>query len=222
MADGKWVSTEAMQKWLIACGFIAVAVDVLLTFGLAAIDPEYSHSQQYISELGATGRPYAAVFNTWCVVYGILIAGFAVTLGRGLDSRPALIAFLVIAATSAVSGIFPCDPGCACQTSTAKVHMLIGYVSLPAIIVAQLIAWSAMKGQEAWHRYRLFTFASVILLMAGTNWLAACHFVGRENQGCAVGAAQRLVMGTQYTWILVIAVQLWRLQTRSRPMETLQ
>ena len=199
------------MKWLAACGIALLVLDVLLTIGLAALDPLYSHSRQYISELGEDGRPYAAVFNAWSLVYGLLFAGFAVSLGRGLNSWPVLIACLAIAACSVVTGAFPCDPGCACETPTSKVHMLTGYVSFPAIILAPLFAWFAMKGSAVWRGYRAITLASAILLMASSGWLVACHFLGREQEGCAVGVAQRLVVGILYTWMVAVAVRLWRL-----------
>src|SRR5438093_804130 len=100
--------TDRAMGWLAACGVGTLILDLLITVGLAAIDPEYSHSRQYISELGEDGRPYAAVFNAWSLVYGLLFAGFAVALGRGLHSRTVLIACLAIAASSVVTGVFPC------------------------------------------------------------------------------------------------------------------
>jgi hypothetical membrane protein len=209
--DSKTKRSELTTKWLAICGVIAVVIDVPFTIGMGALDPQYSHSRQYVSELGAVGRPYAAVFNTWCVVYGFLYAGFAVALGRVLNSRVVMIGLLLIAANSAVSGVFPCDPGCAGQTPAARVHMFNGYVGFAATIVAPLFAWTAMKERAAWRGYRALTLASVIALVVATAWLAACQFTGREHAGCPVGAAQRLVMGIQYVWITAMAVRVWLL-----------
>ena len=203
--------TDAMMRWLPACGIITLLLDLLVTCGLAATDPDYSHSRQYISELGEDGRPYAAVFNAWSVVYGVLFASFAVSLGRGLNSRPVLIACLVLAACSVLAAVFPCDPGCACETPSARVHMLTGLLSFPAIILAPVFAWFAMKESAAWRGYRAFTLACAALLMADTGWLAACQFLGRERDGRALGAAQRLIVGVQYVWFVTVALRLWRL-----------
>jgi hypothetical protein len=200
-----------MFRWLAACGVVTLIVDVLLTIGLAALDPEYSHSRQYISELGEEGHPYAAVLNVWSFVYGLLFAGFGVSLSRGLNSWPVLITFLAITACSVVTGAFPCDAGCAGDTPAAKVHMLTGYVSLPATILTPLFAWFAMKGNTAWRGYRTLSLAATILLLASSGWLVACYFMGREQAGCAVGAAQRLVLGILYMWMVAVAVRLWGL-----------
>src|SRR4029077_9656817 len=93
---GFWVGPPVTMRWLAACGIVTPALDVLITSGLSALDPGYSHTQQFISELGEDGRPYATAFNTWCVAYGCLFAGFAVALGRELDSRPLLIVLLAV------------------------------------------------------------------------------------------------------------------------------
>src|SRR5262245_52325693 len=111
------------MRWLAACGVVTSVLDMLVTLALAALDPQYSHSRQYISELGEVGRPYAALFNAWCIVYGVLFTGFAVALGRGLNSRLVLSALLAMAASSAAGGAFPCDPGCAGESPGARAHL---------------------------------------------------------------------------------------------------
>src|SRR5262249_37924107 len=153
--------------------------------------------------LGEAGRPYAAVFNAWCLAYGLLFAGFAVALGRALGSRSVLIALLVVAAASIVGGVFPCDPGCAGRSPSARVHFLTGYVSLAAILLTPFLWWFAMRGNPAWRDYRAFTLTSGSLLVAAMGWLAACHYRGRRQAGCPAGVAQRLVLGVQYAWMVV-------------------
>src|SRR5262249_55722924 len=94
--EDSWRRGGGAVEWLAACGVVAAALDVLVTAGLAALDPGYSHARQYISELGEPGRPYAAAFNAWSVAYGVLFAAFAVAAGRGLPSRSVLAALLAV------------------------------------------------------------------------------------------------------------------------------
>jgi hypothetical membrane protein len=187
---------------------VVPVLDMVITAWLGALDPGYSHARQYISELGEDGRPYAAVFNAWCLAYGVLLAGFAVALGRGLGSRSVFIALLTVAATSIAGGVFPCDPGCAGRSPSARVHFLTGYVSLAAILLTPFLAWFAMSGNPVWRGHRAFTLASGGLLVAAMGWLAACHYSSRGP----TGVAQRLVLGVQYAWMVVLAVRLWRLE----------
>src|SRR5262249_55364137 len=157
---------DVTTRWLTACGVVVPVLDVVITAWLGALDPGYSHARQYISELGEAGRPYAAVFNAWCLAYGLLFAGFAVALGRALGSRSVLIALPVVAAASIVGGVFPCDPGCAGRSPSARVHFLTGYVSLAAILLTPFLSWFAMRGNPAWRDYRAFTLTSGSLLVA--------------------------------------------------------
>lgn len=66
-----------------------------------------------------------------------------------------------------------------------------------------------MTRSAAWRGYRAFTLLSGGLLVVASGWLAACHFLGREQEGCAVGMSQRLVLGIQYVWMVVLAVRPW-------------
>src|SRR5262245_24159985 len=78
---------DVTMRCLAACGIVAPILDVLITVWLGALDPGYSQVRQYISELGEAGRPYAGVFSAWCFLWGLLFAGFAIALGRGLGGR---------------------------------------------------------------------------------------------------------------------------------------
>lgn len=204
-----------MVRWLAVCGIVTPVADLLVTAGLAALDPRYSHSRQYISELGAGGRPYAALFNVWCVVYGLLFAGFAIGLGRGLRSRAVLVSLLAVAAASAVAGVFPCDPGCAGSTPAAKIHILIGHVGALAGVLAPVLSWAAMRGRPAWRGYETFSLAAGVLLLVATGWLAAGYYSGGGQRWCPVGVAQRVLLAIQYGWMVVLAVRLWVLAGRA-------
>jgi hypothetical membrane protein len=76
------------MRWLAACGIIAPILDVLIMAWQGALNPGYSHVRQYISELGEAGRPHAGVFSVGCLLWGLLFAGFAVALRRGLALIP--------------------------------------------------------------------------------------------------------------------------------------
>jgi hypothetical membrane protein len=211
LSNGQQTRIDRTARWLAACGVVTPILDVLVTVKLAALDPSYSHAQQYISELGEAGRPYAAVFNSWCGVYGLLFGGFALAAGRGLRSRAVLAVLLAIAVVSVVGGIFPCDPGCLGESPAAQVHMLAGHVGLVAIFLSPLLSWFAMRKSAAWRGYQTFTLTCGVLLVGASGWLGACHYLGGGHERCPLGTVQRLILGIQYLWMVVIAMQLWRL-----------
>src|SRR5262245_41869369 len=103
------------MRLFVVCGFVTPVLDVIITVCLGTLDPDYSHVRQFISELGETGRPYAAVFTAWCILWGILFAGFAIAVSRGFSGRKGQWlgpgALLILAVSSIVVGFLPCDPG---------------------------------------------------------------------------------------------------------------
>jgi hypothetical protein len=218
---------DVTMRCLAACGIVTPILDVLITAWLGALDPNYSHMRQFISELGEAGRPHAGVFAAWCVLWGLLFAGFAVALRRGLGGRngPWLGpgAVLIMAASSIVGAFFPCDPGGTAETVSGQVHLILGgWVGTPAIILAPFLSWVGMRGREEWRGYRALSLAAGVLLAVVAGWLAICHYGNLDRSACAVGAAQRLFLGILYVWTEVVAVRLWRLAARERhPTESI-
>src|SRR5262245_13054799 len=151
MSGGK--RTGSATRWLAACGIGTPVVDVLVTAWLGALDPEYSHVRQYISELGEAGRPYVELFTAWSVLYGLLLAPFAIALRRGMRGGKGSWlgpgAFLAVAGLSVLGGIFPCDPGCEGRTVGARVHLLTGEVGAVVVLLTPFLTWAGMRGRES-------------------------------------------------------------------------
>jgi len=152
MSGGEHI--DVMMRWLTACGIVVPILDVVITAWLGALDPGYSHVRQYISELGEAGRPYAAVFTAWCLLWGILFAGFAIALVCGLGGRKGSWlgpgALLIMAASSIVVGVFPCDPGGTARTVSGQVHLIVGeWVGMSAIVLTPFLTWVGMRRREA-------------------------------------------------------------------------
>jgi hypothetical protein len=219
MSGGEHI--DVMMRGLTACGIVVPILDVVITAWLGALDPGYSHVRQYISELGEAGRPYAAVFTAWCLLWGILFAGFAIALRRGLGGRKGSWlgpgAVFIMAASSIVVGLFPCDPGCAARTVSGQVHLIVGgWLGTPATVLAPVLSWVGMRRNEAWRSYRALTLAAGALLAVVAGWLTICHYGGFVRSSCAAGAVQRLFLGILYVWTEVVVLRLWRLAARER------
>src|SRR5262245_51635437 len=121
-------------------------------------------------------RPHAGVFSVWCLLWGLLFAGFAIALGRvlgGWDGAwPGPDAVLIMAASGIVVGFFPCDPGGTARPVSEQVHLIVGgWIGTSATVLAPYLSGVGMKRSEAWRGYRALTLAAGALLAAVAGWL---------------------------------------------------
>jgi hypothetical membrane protein len=98
-------------------GLVGPALFALVTTLCAALRPDYSHIDDFISELGATGTPHAAIMNyAGFVPAGLLLCGLGASLALALPQNrlTAVGASLVtlFGAGVAAAGLLSCDVGC--------------------------------------------------------------------------------------------------------------
>ena len=87
-------------------------------------------------------------------------------------------------------------------------------VIVPAIVLAPFLSGAAMRGRPAWRGYGALSLAAGVLLVVASGWLVAGYFAGRGQWWCPVGVAQRVTLGIQYGWMVVVAGRLWVLAGR--------
>ena len=114
------------------CGFVATALALGVTVLGGSADPSYSHTAQFISELGADGAAHARLVGAaGFAPIGILILGFLM-LASGLfpPSREKTLGVLAVSAVGAAylaSAVFPCDAGCPSTGSLSQtIHNAFG------------------------------------------------------------------------------------------------
>ena len=111
-------------------GLLAPIIRLSLIFVLGLIQPGYSHIEDYISELGATGAPYAWLMNSLgTITVGILLSGFSIAFWRVM--RPGVLVtigslLLAVAGLAFVGvGLFPCDAGCGLESPSTTMQRYI-------------------------------------------------------------------------------------------------
>jgi hypothetical protein len=164
--------------------------------------PGYSHSAQFISELGARGAPHEQ-FVRW---FGFLPAGISillftaaafVALPRSTLTTVGLLGVAIYAAGYVAAAFFPCDPGCRpVQPSLSQViHNvagLAGYVLAPAFLVA--LAWSARR----WPAGGLLVAVGFIAAA-----LSLLGLLSLSPKSPYVGWSQRLIEASVLLWVLM-------------------
>jgi hypothetical protein len=204
------------QRAAAACGFGAVALELLVPLVGGRLEPGYSHVSQYISELGAEGASHAAwVSLGGFAPTGALVLGFLAfasgSLPGGLTRWAGLLAFAGVGACYLIAAFFPCDAGCPAQGSTSQqIHnasALLLYAGAPA---GMLLLCAAFRGAPRWRPLVPASAACAAVAFAGFLALLAPPLDGLR------GLSQRVAEGAIFFWIAVVSAFLLRLPPPDR------
>ncbi len=182
-----------------------------IAFGLAfytigaAIKPGYSHVTHFISELNATGTPWAAQLGLFGFLpLGLIFAAFllAVIPVAGVRGASRLGLWLLWSQPIALVGaaFAPCDAGCPIGGSALQMaHDVLGLVTYLSCALGLVLLSSAKALSTS---YRLF------LGLAGIAWLVIFVAMVQPEAMQVRGFLQRIADALLAASILVIA---WRL-----------
>ena len=196
------------------CGLLGGFVALLFPVLGAAGTPGYSHTSQYISELGAFGAPQAQLVN-WAgfLPAGILMTLFAWFAWRALPASPAatlgLAGLALFSLGYVAAAFFPCEPGCvpAEPSLSQTLHNLLGlagYITAPPTLFA--LGWAARSWRGA-------SYLATLGFVGGG--LALAGLLGLSPDFAYVGLSQRLLEGSVLAWVVVCALYLRRRRSAS-------
>jgi hypothetical membrane protein len=190
-------------------GPLVFAFAVVIT---ASRQPGYSHVAQFVSALGATGSPQAAIMNYGGFVpAGLLLAGFGLALRRALWPDPvaghatAVVLFFGLAVGS--SGLVSCDPGC--PLDSGSLENLIHNAMAPIVFFATLLAITALGARfrrlAAWRRLSLFSLAT-----GGAGLVFFAGLLSSLDARTTTGLWQRLLLATLFSWCAITGLHVYR------------
>lgn len=172
---------------------------ILLPQILGLLTAGYDARTDYISELGATGAPYAAVMN----YVGFLPAGLAimvaiVLLWRSLApsrmTRLGLVCLSGVAIGYLVAFLFPCDAGCPVQGSTKQMlHNAGGLIEYLGGVIGLFLLYFGSRGAD----HSGLSRATMIAAYVAAFGVIVLFSGGLED---VLGAAQRLVDYSFFAW----------------------
>jgi uncharacterized protein DUF998 len=201
----------------IALAVCGVAAPLLFTGAVVAASlkhPGYDHLKNFISELGATGAPGAAIMNfAGFLPYGVLMVAFALAVNRGIRADaggwlgPTVLGVYGLAYVGVAMA--PCDPGCQAVTPSLhhRMHLLLGDLIFLTAVVGPFTLYSRMASDPAWR-----SLAMTSLALPGTSWLML------ELSGVGISGAlrQRLWLVLLFVWIELVAIRLLALGHTAR------
>lgn len=188
-------------------------VSVVLFTILGALGfPGYSHTAQFMSELGARGAPHEmlirfAGFLPAGVSMILFVIGAFTSLPRSALTTIGLIGIALYAMGYIVAVFFPCDFGCRPEQPSASqaIHNLfglIGYVLAPLTLLA--LGFSARKWPGGQHLSWLAYIAAALALFG---------MMTLSPKSPYVGLSQRLIECAVLMWVVMCA---W--YVKSRPL----
>lgn len=192
--------------WAAVAGYALLLVMVVAG---GAAWPGYSHTTQFISELGATGAPHARLVNFGAFLpIGLLISLFAVLAmlipPRGVLRTLGFLGIFVFATGYTGAAFFPCDAGCdpvrPDPSASQVLHFLFGtagYIVAAPTLLALAIASRTWPGGRL-----LFPLGIVCAAVSG---LALLGMIPPME-----GLFQRVLEGAVGLWILACAFTLRR------------
>jgi len=198
---------------ILALGGIAGPIlFVAIVIVSAALRLDYSHAENFISELGATGTPYAGLMNyAGFLPAGSMLAVFGVALGNALPrNRATILAAILVTLFGvgiAASGVASCDPGCPQTGGSVEnlVHNRIAPIAFLCLIVAAGIFGVHFRSNPAWRSLAVFSLVSSLL--------GLCLLVGLASSldsRALTGLWQRLLLAVLFFWCAVVGVRVFR------------
>ncbi|MBN2099837.1 MAG: DUF998 domain-containing protein [Dehalococcoidia bacterium] len=209
----------AFQRVSAACGIVTPVLAALVGMGVGYIQLGYSFTEQRLSELGASGAPYALIFNVvGLITSGMLVVVFSLGLYSEFNSnRVARIGaglLTVCGASLLMAGIFPCDIGTVEASASGILHGVFAGIGTFAIISAALAMWLGLKYDAVWRKHSWFSLSIAVVAVA----LYVPHLFSslpRWN-----GAVQRMLVMVLLVWIEIMSIKLLSRSWAGGPIES--
>lgn len=168
--------------------------------------PDYSHFNQALSELGASGAPtnkISPAINNYPLGVLFIVFGLAISLIH-TQSKLAIFSGLLIilhGIASIIAGYFSCDPGCmpAKPSMSQITHNLSGLVMFVSITLSNAI-WVYIAKKHSLILFYWFSIACLIISL-----IAAFLLPIAVNYGIAFGFLQRVNYGVSVIWLAGLA-----------------
>lgn len=170
----------------------------------------YSHLQQPISDITATGAPNRNLMLALTTIYGLLALLFAVsfTILKSREHNTLVfwggVSFIVLHLVSVLYPLFPQDlPGT--ETSLrGKMHILITALIVPFTILTPFLIGFGFIAESQWHAFGIYSIVIGVLILVFGGTTAILY----AKKLPYFGLAERLNIGALQVWTFVFSLQL--------------
>jgi len=170
----------------------------------------YSHLQQPISDLTATGATNRKMMLMLTTIYGFLALLFAVsfTILKSSEHHSLVfcggISFILLHLVSVLYPLFPQDLPGVRITFKGRMHILITALIVPFTILTPFLIGFGLITESQWHTFGLYSIITgiLILVFGGTTAI----FYAKKLP--YFGLVERLNIGTLQVWTFVFSLEL--------------
>jgi hypothetical membrane protein len=205
------IQTPNRQRFFALCGIIAPILFMLLVITASILRPDYSQTQNFVSDLGV--GPYAIIQNTNFIIFGFLSIGLALGLRGGLPTpqgralKAGVCLVIIYGLGILFAGVFPEN------YLSQGPHNLVSATAFISIIAAQLLIWQGLRNEDSavWGRYRRYSLISGLLsiILVILLKIAMTYYVDYQ------GTAQRAFLAVPWIWIGITGLKLYYLTKRT-------
>ncbi len=209
-------SGTTLQKILLICGILAPTLYAGADILAGTLYPNYSFSDQAVSELFAIGSPTGSLVVSLFTIYSLLVFAFAlgVWISSGRNRPLQLVAFMLIA--NAVNGLvlwnfFPMHMRGAEMTFTDTMHVILA--AMGGIYGSLAIGFGAVAfGRQ----FRFYSIATIVMLFApSTLAFSFVPQVASNESSPWLGLSERIAFAGYMQWQIVLSIVI--LRKKSQP-----
>jgi len=201
---------QNLRTILLSSGILAVVIYSLHVLIGGFLWKTYSHLQQPISDLTATGAPNRFLLLLFTNIYGVLALLFALSFTFFIRKERHKIvffggiSFIIMHLVSISYSFFPQDlPGTE-STFNGMMHLVVTALIVPFTILTPLLIGFGLKKEKAWKTLGNFSLTCGILIII-FGGLSGYFFA---NQLPYFGLVERLNIGTLQIWTFVMSYKL--------------
>jgi hypothetical protein len=207
-----------LRTVLLVCGILSSLLYAAMLVFVPRWWEGYSSASQAVSELSAIGAPTASLWFSLGIAWALLYAAFGcgVWLSAGGNRNLRVVGAVIVAA--AVFGLFwpPMHQrevlAAGGGTLTDTLHIVWTMVNGVVTLLAMAFGAAALG-----HRFRVYTAASMVVLLACGAWTGTyASQIGANLPTPWMGVWERINIGVWLLWVGVLAIALLRTR-RKRP-----
>lgn len=204
---------QYLKTILLSSGMLGVLIYLLHILVGGYLWKTYSHLQQPISDLTATGAPNRSFLLLLTNIYGGLALIFAVSFAFfECKKRHKLvflgaISFIILHIVSISYSFFPQDlPGVE-TTFAGMMHLVVTIFIVPFTILTPLLIGFGLRKEKAWKKLGNFSVICGILIFI-FGGLTGFFFTNRLSY---FGLVERLNIGTLQIWTFIMSYKFFTL-----------